>query len=97
MIGVAQDDLGLHLFAQFAEMYSFHATAGAYGHEDGRAYLSVVCSNQTSSCIAVWVGMLQFESHEAPPSAPEGAVSSVMVKSVGFFTSSFVNAKSQTS
>ena len=47
VVGVAQDDLGLHLLAQFREMHTFHRTHRTDGHEDGGAYLAVVSLNQT--------------------------------------------------
>ena len=35
VVGVAQDDLGLHLLLEFAEVDSLHAAHRAHGHEDG--------------------------------------------------------------
>lgn len=65
MIGVAQDYLGFHLFAQLAEVYAFHAAARSYRHEYRSPNLSVPRSNEACACVAGVVSMLYFEKHSS--------------------------------
>ena len=91
VISIAQNNLCLHLFAQFCEMHTFHATHRSYGHKDGSLYLSVVCGNQSCAGTAIRVVMLYFKFHFSL------LFSSSIVKSNGLSTISLVSAKSHTS
>ena len=91
VISIAQNNLCLHLFAQFCEMHTFHATHRSYGHKDGSLYLSVVCGNQSCAGTAIRVVMLYFKFHFSL------LFSSSIVKSNGLSTTSLVSAKSHTS
>ena len=63
VVGVAQDDLGLHLLLEFAEVDSLHAAHRAHGHEDGGEDLAMGRLNAAGPRVAVGVGVLQFERH----------------------------------
>ena len=91
VVGVAQDNLSLHLFAEFREMNTLHATTGTYGHEDGCLDLSVVCGDNACAGTTVWVCMLQFECHLLL------SLSSSISNFRGFSTISSESAKSHTS
>jgi len=45
MIRVTEDNLGLYLFAKFAEMHSLYRAAGADRHKDWSLNLAVVGRN----------------------------------------------------
>ncbi len=63
VVGVAQDDLGLHLLLEFAEVDSLHAAHRAHGHEDGGEDLTMGRLDAAGPRVAVGVGVLQFERH----------------------------------
>ena len=90
MVGVAKDDLRLHLFAKFIEVHTLHRASSTYRHENRSLYLSVVGSDDASTCIRRRVGMLEFEFHYS-------FFSSSIVKFIGLSTNSLVSAISHTS
>ena len=63
VVGVAQDDPGAYLLAQLAEMHTLHAAAGAYGHEDGGLYLTMVGGYPAGAGGTVGVDVLEFKGH----------------------------------
>ena len=93
VIGVAKNDLGLDLLAEFGEMDTLDTSHRAYGHEDGREDLSMSRGDHTCTGIAGTVDMLQFKRH----SLSFSSFSSGMVKSRGCLTISLVRAKFHTS
>ena len=89
MVRVAEDDLGLHVIAQLAEMNSLHAAAGSYGHEDRGLYRAVRGGKQACTGIAAGVGVGYVECHFS-------SVASI-VRLMELLTGSSVRAKSHTS
>ena len=78
VIGVAEDDLCLHIVLEFAEVETLHRTDGAYGHEDRCLYLSVVGMDFAGTCPAVAVCGLKIECHRMCLSA--GIIVAVCVR-----------------
>ena len=93
VVGVAQDDLSLHLFTEFREMNTLHATTGTNGHEDWRLDLSVVSGDNAGAGTTVWVCMLQFECHLLLSLSFSSSISNFS----GLSTISSESAKSHTS
>ena len=58
MIGVAENDLSLHLLTQLTEVDTLHAAAGSYGHEDRCLDLAVIRGDQAGTCLTRCVCML---------------------------------------
>ena len=63
MIGVAQDNLSLHLLAEFSKVNALDRPYRTHWHENRGFDLTVVCCYQTGTGIAGCVGMLYFELH----------------------------------
>ena len=89
VVGIAQNDLRLHLLAEFGEMYTLHTANRTDGHEDRCLYLAVVGGNYTGTGLTGIVAMLYFKFHFFS--------SSGIVKSSGLSTISFVRANFHTS
>ncbi len=99
VIGVAENDLRLHLLTQLAEMHAFHCAAGTYWHEDGGEYLSMVGGDDAGARIRVGVVVLNFEFHALSvfdALLSSFVSSSLTVRSTGLATNSSVSAKSHT-
>ena len=63
MVGVAQDDLCLHLFAELGEVYGLHAAHRSDGHEDRCLNLSVIGGDDARPRLTRIIAMLYLESH----------------------------------
>ena len=63
MIGIAKDNLSLHLFTQFCEMDSFYTPHRSDGHKDRRHDLTVIGLYKTGSRITIWIRMLYLKRH----------------------------------
>ena len=59
MVGVAQDDTSVDVVAQLVLVDGFDAAHGAYGHEDGGRYVTVVRVEHARPGIALTVGGLE--------------------------------------
>ena len=63
MIGVAQDDLRLHLITHIAKMAGLHRARRAYRHEDRGLYRAVVGMQDTGTGVALRVVGDNIEIH----------------------------------
>ena len=63
MIGVAQNDLGLNLFAQLVEVDAFYTSTGADWHEDRSKNLPMIRGEFASAGIRLCICMLKFKFH----------------------------------
>ena len=63
MIGIAENDLSLHLFPQFGEMHTLHTAHRTDGHKDGRLYLSVRGLYHSSPRVTIRICMFYFKRH----------------------------------
>ena len=93
MVGVAQNDLCLYLFAKLGEMHCLHASHRTDGHEDRGLDLTVIGGDQSCTGVTRIVAMLYLEPHAYFCFFS----SSGMVKSSGCATISLVSAKFHTS
>ena len=58
VIGVAEDNLRLHLLAQYGEMHTFHTAACSHGHEDRGENLPMVGGYHSRTGVGRIVSML---------------------------------------
>ena len=93
VVGVAQNDLCLHLLAELGEMHCLHASHRTDGHEDRGLDLTVIGGDQSCTGVTRIVAMLYLEPHAYFCFFS----SSGMVKSSGCATISLVSAKFHTS
>ena len=63
MIGVAEDNLCLHLLTQFGKVHPLDTAAGAYGHEYGCKYLTMVGGYLSRTGVRRIVSILQLKLH----------------------------------
>lgn len=63
MIGVAQDDLGMNLAAQFRNMHTLDAALCAHGHKYGSFDDSVVGDYASGACLGRWGSGLKRKVH----------------------------------
>ena len=64
VIGVAQDDLRLHLLAEFGEVNTLHAAHRTHRHEYRCLYLPVIGGDHSRSRVTRLVAILYFEFHK---------------------------------
>ena len=57
VVGIAQNDLGFHLFVQVTYCNSLDAAHCAHGHEDGCLYGAVWCMEETCSGLGLCIGV----------------------------------------
>ena len=50
MVGVAEDDFGVDVVIEVAQLHALHASYGPDGHEDGRVDVAVVGMDDASAC-----------------------------------------------
>jgi hypothetical protein len=62
VVGVAEDDLRMHLPLQFVDVNSLHGGSRAHRHEDGRFNGTVRCLDSACTGSGVRVGMLKLKS-----------------------------------
>ena len=93
MVGIAQNDLRLDLFAKLGEMHRLHTSHRTDGHEDGGLNLTVIGGDQSCTGVTRIVTMLYLKSHAYFCFFS----SSGIVKSSGWATISLVSAKFHTS
>jgi hypothetical protein len=63
MIGISEDDLSLDIILEVLVIYAFYRSYGTDRHEDRSLYLSVICSDDSTSCSGVRIIMCLDEFH----------------------------------
>ena len=61
MVGVAKNDFGVDIIAEFVLVHSFDRPYGAHGHKDGSGNGSMIGVQHSCACRAFGVGMFNGE------------------------------------
>jgi len=61
VVGVTQNDLGVDVLVEVAQLHALHGAHSAHGHEDGCVNVAVVGVNDTGAGGGVGIGMLESE------------------------------------
>ena len=63
VIGVAQNNLSLHLFLHLVHVHCLDGTYSAHRHKDGGKYVAVIGLNDTGTGFSVWICGLNLKFH----------------------------------
>ena len=78
VVGIAQDDLRFHLVQNFMGVYAFHCAQRADRHKYRRLNLPMIGGDQSGTCLAACVVVLQFK--KATFFAPSGTKGKVILR-----------------